>query len=866
MTDGRRFEWVDAAKAFALTGILLNHVVEEIGSSAWFTNPGAVWPDLGTRLANVWPSDYESPIASLVQFLGWLGDAGPGVFILLSGFGLAWSALGPKGLPSYPEFLRRRVARIYPLYIAAHFVLLGVALAFVLPEIHFGRKQTLLSLMGLRFMGHGFFFVNPSWWFVWTILQLYLVFPILFRIQRRLGPTGFFLLALVLTMAFRGMGWAGVRHVSLYYWMTGSFAGTRLAEFAFGMVLASWFKSRSGESGGPNPWRTLAWSFLIYAAGFAASLTTPGTLVSNLLVSVGLTGVAYGVWEGAVGSLSGARGVVWFGAQSYGVYLLHQAPMRWVNDVTGTTLSFLLSAVVILVLSVVASPYLDRFVTKLLRWPSTQDRLKPLRLVTGVAAALGLLVMAFLEPAFHDGDLSRAVDWVLTLTLALSALGEAKAWGTPFGWDRRFRWLNLLGVTLVLWILPGGWGTVCLVLTLIGLTGARAALRMSPFSAPVRNGAVRFQIGSFAILATGLAVGGLGAGALGELLLRNRVPLETSRWGEYPALTSHPTRGYGLKPSIDLRLRYNNYDYVVKTNSLGLPGPEPLGEADPGALRILIVGDAFTMPEGFGSEEAYPALLEGNLSRCVDGSVEVINAGVTGYGPNEVSPQLGELLPELQPDVVLYQYFINEIREVGRTHDAVRRSIGLTVGNDLDAFLERTQLQAHGQALGRRFFETITRISHPWRYWKALLRFYDRRLEEEVYSGERVDSLSTRIGEMLAVSQESGADFHLLFTPSAAEILDPSEMAYFPWDIQLADTNLFDLSLPKEMIRALAAQTGFPLLDLSPALSVPGEPTYFAESWHWNSLGHRTVADELTRYLVREGYVPDDCLTREEGT
>lgn len=118
MNESKRLSFVDAAKAFALFGILLSHVMGELGSPAWFTSPGRDWPDLSARISQIWPQDFDSFSLSLIQLLGWLGDAGPGVFILLSGFCLAWSALGPKGPLPYPQFLRRRAARGYPLYIA----------------------------------------------------------------------------------------------------------------------------------------------------------------------------------------------------------------------------------------------------------------------------------------------------------------------------------------------------------------------------------------------------------------------------------------------------------------------------------------------------------------------------------------------------------------------------------------------------------------------------------------------------------------------------------------------------------------------------------------------------------------------------
>ena len=85
-------EWLNPIKAFALLAIMLNHFVEEFGTGPWFTNPSESWPDFSTRITEIFPTEHPFPI-SLIQFLGWLGDSGPGVFIFASGFGLMWAAI-----------------------------------------------------------------------------------------------------------------------------------------------------------------------------------------------------------------------------------------------------------------------------------------------------------------------------------------------------------------------------------------------------------------------------------------------------------------------------------------------------------------------------------------------------------------------------------------------------------------------------------------------------------------------------------------------------------------------------------------------------------------------------------------------------
>ncbi|MEP7086642.1 MAG: acyltransferase, partial [Gemmatimonadota bacterium] len=326
-----RVDWLDPVKALALLAILLNHIVEEFGPGPWFTNPENSWPSLAVRLHTMVPPGTTLFLRS-VRTAGWLGDAAPGVFILASGVGLTLSALAkPADTLSARAFYRRRLVRLFPLYLAMHFVVLAGAL-FVPGNLEsFAGLRTMLSLTGIRALPGTFFHISPSWWFVWLILQLYVVYPYLFRALRKLGPANFLLAAIVLTMAARGIGLALPR--GRYAWLTGLFFASRLAEFAVGMVLAQMIVSRRERANAPASLSTFAifaMAVPCYALGLLASFTLPGALVSNLLVTVGMTGIFWAVWQTLLRPEPHlASSAQWLGRRSYAVFLLHQPPLQW---------------------------------------------------------------------------------------------------------------------------------------------------------------------------------------------------------------------------------------------------------------------------------------------------------------------------------------------------------------------------------------------------------------------------------------------------------------------------------------------------------------------------------------------------------
>jgi peptidoglycan/LPS O-acetylase OafA/YrhL len=317
-----RFDWVDGVKAFAIIAILLNHVIELYTAGPSFSNPSYDWPPFTERMQNLIPAG-SNIVCNLIIFLGWLGDMGPGVFILISGFTLALSQSYKK--LSIGDFYKKRLLRIFPLYITIHLLVLAF-LFHTNSTFSYNVTEIVLSLMGLRFNDFLFFFINPSWWFIWLILQLYLVFPFLFKLLNR-NKKLFIIVTLLFTLISR---MAGLLHLSysdnLYYWMTGLFFGTRLFEFSFGLLLGVLYFQNSKVifSLLNNPLRTLLISISIYLLGFLCSLTYYSTIVSNILITIGLSGLFYGFFSIFKNSQFLGRTLQWIGKQSFPVFLIHQ--------------------------------------------------------------------------------------------------------------------------------------------------------------------------------------------------------------------------------------------------------------------------------------------------------------------------------------------------------------------------------------------------------------------------------------------------------------------------------------------------------------------------------------------------------------
>ena len=97
------------------------------------------------------------------------------------------------------------------------------------------------------------------------------------------------------------------------------------------------------------------------------------------------------------------------------------------------------------------------------------------------------------------------------------------------------------------------------------------------------------------------------------------------------------------------------YRSYVRINSLGLRGPEP-APVPAGGARVLALGDSWTSGHEVEENETFSAVATGLLSSRIGVPVQVINAGVRGYGTDQALLFYRERLRQLHPNVVLYYY------------------------------------------------------------------------------------------------------------------------------------------------------------------------------------------------------------------
>ncbi len=350
------------------------------------------------------------------------------------------------------------------------------------------------------------------------------------------------------------------------------------------------------------------------------------------------------------------------------------------------------------------------------------------------------------------------------------------------------------------------------------------------------RGLLRRRLATAAVVAVVL----YGGVVVADLQLRTSDPQEVLGWGERPSLVADEALGWRMAPSQVTHLRWQGYDYTVVSNELGFTGPVD----EPGAddLRILTLGDAFTSAEGVDTAAAWPRLLEANL-----GSATVWNGAVTGYGPRQYAGVAAEMIPQLEPDVVIVAFFVNDFEDAEMDYEEMRESIGFGKP-DATGIVPSLQWGHLSKYLRYNVTEPVLAMAGLPNRTGYLLGQFDA-FDPGLIS-DSAEGYAATLAAMAAIG-ELAPEARLIMTlvPSSIQICSAEDLDYFPENVDLAD---YDLDQPQRLAAQVAETAGMEVVDLRPVLAAASACPYHPENMHWLEGGHQTVAAHIAG-LLRTG-------------
>lgn len=404
-----RLAWVDIMKGIAILWIVLFHFFQTYsrGRFPYFLKADYFSSFMGPCLQESGAPESVAP-QSILQVLGCAGEAGllavvqlsfhaVGVFLVLSGFGLTYSLArtgGPTG--GWGAWYSSRLVRLFPMYWLAHLIYL------VSPFV--ARPEPIDYRFVLSFFGDRvypidtiFYYMNPAWWFFGLLLQLYLVFPLLFRLLQRMGPVRFLILCAVVTLAAR-YALLNILRTHGHYIQGGVFL-SRLWEFAIGMVLGMLYRRDPGAverrlfSAGALLAGIVIYTLALYTYRNNIVYTFSDPLAGTGLFLILAQASLWISWLGNPGlgntglgniGLGGVEAVLaYVGKYSYSLFLLHQPHVIYLGQRVHelSVPAFLVLCVVVLAVLATVSGWLEqilnRWTSRLLAYWPTSARAQP---------------------------------------------------------------------------------------------------------------------------------------------------------------------------------------------------------------------------------------------------------------------------------------------------------------------------------------------------------------------------------------------------------------------------------------------------------------------------------------------------------
>ena len=291
------------------------------------------------------------------------------------------------------------------------------------------------------------------------------------------------------------------------------------------------------------------------------------------------------------------------------------------------------------------------------------------------------------------------------------------------------------------------------------------------------------------------------------------------------------------------RSQTDEFDYNCESNSFGFRDVEHSYEKPEGVFRILGLGDSFTQGACANFEDTYLYRLE-NMLNSREGEqpkIEIIKAGIGGYGPDSERILLEHYGVKYEPDLILVGFMPNDVFDayVGMEHRMVTE----------DGYL--TTREAH--QLGKVGLWLYVN-SHACRI--VLAKYVEHLIKNKLdmswdkvwyineYSDKAWERIDVEFRKMLDIARKINAKIVFVYIPQ-----QPNPVK--GW----GDGWIY----PKYRLYQWCQKNRAYLIDTLPSMQqafLRGEELYYKKDGHCTPAGYRVVAETLFQGLTELKLVP----------
>lgn len=282
----------------------------------------------------------------------------------------------------------------------------------------------------------------------------------------------------------------------------------------------------------------------------------------------------------------------------------------------------------------------------------------------------------------------------------------------------------------------------------------------------------------------------------------------------------HDKLGYAFPPHWHGQfLGREEQQVTVDINSAGWRDEEygPPGAGDP---RILVIGDSITMGVGVEAEKRFSERLE----ELLPGS-EVDNCSASGYELNQLIILADLMIPQTEPDLVIYGLCLNDIRVADLAN---ARAV------DERALRIRIRAAFELRNIGR-FIENVGLMRSESKLSRSGARPAESRVMKRWEEPAGRAAFAQRLGELKQVCDDGGAKLLVVI---------------FPYTFQFDHPPDDPIRNPQKYLIAMLDERGIPYLDLFDTLEQATTKVFLpTDNCHPNDVGNGIVGEAIAGYL-----------------
>ena len=311
--------------------------------------------------------------------------------------------------------------------------------------------------------------------------------------------------------------------------------------------------------------------------------------------------------------------------------------------------------------------------------------------------------------------------------------------------------------------------------------------------------------------------------------------------------------GWGYNPECCGDLRPNqkitaqvvaSHPYFIQTNSLGLRDADEVSlKPEPGKIRVLAIGDSMTFGPYVANDETWPAYLEEKF----ENKAEVLNAGVSAYSIKEEADYLKEKGYLLQPNLIILQFFVNDISDIAKNKTRMVRESSFSnykyFYKIFNFFRDRSHLIALflDKILGQNIDKLASKPDSLNQDAKNAVNF--KKLSEDDFSQELYHEYESIFNQLVKFVNHNNFKLAVMIIPD----LNQSKKPFLTQSISF--------------IQDLSIRNDVPVLNLQPAFHQAGQPeNLYLVPWneHLSVAGNKLVAEKTYSFLVENNLLRQD--------